>query len=359
MLMVSQPPRSTGSSQQEVPADAFIQEVSPEQREYVERLAAATISLFNQENFVGNGIAIAKNLILIAADHAQNENLVIGKPEGIHTVKQSTLTLFGDNRDPFRILYIENPFLRPISLCIAANPGQSIQMRINPQTQIPVVKKLAESAEKHFRRVSIPHPLQQHSQESGAPIMSLTSGNVYSILQNDSTRLSVFDIYKRLKEAAVGHDEEDEEDEISMGVDRQINAVAILKEVFASRTSVISISIPLNEKTPVSEETSSVKKFGKEWIGDFTYTVLGENMIDVWPQNNISEHQFYIIDPPAKNEAFHHLAKYLSREWLRIKQSPQSISAKVAGIQYKLTRIEPHQSPLTRKEKDPEEKNPN
>lgn len=356
MLAAQLPPPS--SSQQGLSTSASNPEISPEEQEYIKRLEAATIPLFSQGRIIGNGIAISPNLILVAADCAQDDDLCIESPEAKkeeieRPVKMQAWPLFGEDSDSFKVLHVDTNLLKPIPLCILTKPESSIQISFNLRAGVPIIKRLDKSEVRYIRRINSPThrlplpPATQYDPQASGPIMSLNNGNVYAFLQRDSTSLSLFDFYQCLKEAT--YDNKDGKID-----EREINAGIILQEVFTSQTSEISITIPISRDQPLG-----ASNFEGLLSGDFIYTVLGGNLVDFWPKNNPGAHQIYMIEPLANKKVFPHLAKYLCREWLRIKRCPENLSAKVAGIQYEFTKIDFNQSQPIQQEAEQEAKNPN
>lgn len=256
----------------EMPAHEFARNASPQHRSYIQRLAAATIPIFNNEgNFVGNGVAISSALILIPADFAQGKHLYIKIPEKRkNPVDVGATVIFGKNPDLFRVLAIDIECLQPIPLGTAKPCKQDIQMHCDPKAYVPIVTH----PHTHIPLVNDPHttahnrspplspripnahagnyayahpplagdshphvqnrvfPLSPRSlamsqlnmlgatQESGAPSMSLKDGKVYAILRYGSTRLNVLDIYKCLKEAAnIKIDDSSSDDDITSSDD--------------------------------------------------------------------------------------------------------------------------------------------
>ena len=157
-----------------------------------QRLVNATIPIFNiSQDFTGNGVAIASNLILTSGHCVDGNEGIIGentKFEVIFNGKPYNLD--------FKILKTPTDSLYPVMLDVIPRIGQSLQIHFEKLSKgfKPVINYV-ESEKTEYVTPSDKITMKTENGQSGAPRMSLNSKAVHAIHQGESEGLKVNAIY--------------------------------------------------------------------------------------------------------------------------------------------------------------------
>lgn len=378
----------------------FVKELTPEQQSFVKRLADATFPIFENGEFVGNGIAITSNLLLTSSNCGTSHNLHLETPREEEDVPKNYISasvIFEAPESHFKILLTDFPSLECVPLGSDFKAKEGIQIHANPKTDEKIVKTLGnENIFAHYLsayqspRNSPRHSPQQHTilspwhsplqppilsprhspqqhpllsprqkripanesvdpTEIGAPAMALKDGRVYAIRYNDFVSVKISDVYANLQRALAN--------------DRNVTASSILNSIGDFDADYVEVDIWQLERDLKTDKKQLFKK-----TTAYGFSEVDKNVIKIWPGSKIYEHQRYDIHPSPNDDQvlqyfvsylsregraidqssqnltnllFKHFTKYVGREWLATGQPPKNLSAKVFGIEYTLTLAPP------------------
>lgn len=195
---------SNQNMNQEMTVQEFSSKLNPSTCAHVMKLVNATQPLFDRAgHFKGNGVAIAKNLVLTSGHCVDGETGYLGS-NGMGKVIFDGSDGQGIDHLDFKILYVEEGHFNPITLDVVPGVGTSIQTYFKHKSASQLhryVKSFDSDCGMYASRSDLALT-RTDAGESGAPRMSLVNGCVHAIHQGESEGLKVNDIYQALEQAS-------------------------------------------------------------------------------------------------------------------------------------------------------------
>ncbi len=317
----------------------------------VEKLALAVMPIGEGiDQFTGNCVAIAKDLVLTSWHCIKNQGGFISRHEG-----KVIFDGFPENLD-FKILEFEDAQFNPIKLDVVPSCGESVQMyfKMNESSQLELYVKRFESESGQYAMRSDFASSKTKPGESGAPRMSMINGYVHAIHQGESEGIKINDIHDVLE--SVSKNTLDH---------RCTNAASILERVRFENLEMkgmywssvaLSIGSVDEEKARVQGTITVTVQMRKELVeSTFKYLEVGERkgpraikINEEGVKNSLIQ---YNIDPnPHNNTSYNNggqknfyrvLAESVGEYYLENgNRYPNQGSVKVIGEVYTLTKSE-------------------
>lgn len=172
-------------------------EREPRLRDLTTSLSKATVELKDCSNqFQGNGVAIAKDLVLTSAHCIETGTPLVRINESGETQEAEVFFDGSQFGLDFKILKIPGGNLSSISLSVTPNTGDFLQLYYEGSVQNV---KISQSDFCGYATRSDFGSSRTTYGESGAPRISLSTGAVYAIHQGDKEALKFNDVYLLLE----------------------------------------------------------------------------------------------------------------------------------------------------------------
>ncbi len=289
---------------------------NPHSKASVTALSHATMPVYNMGNhFIGNGVAIAKDLVLVSKHCVNGENGNLGHFGLGKVVFDGS---YERDRLDFIILWVKGANFSPVTLDVVAGVGESIQMYFKPTFSYPyhleMYVKPFESDYSGYAMRSDRASSKTDAGECGAPRMSLMNGYVHAIHQGESEGLKVNDIYSVLEQAS--KDNSHPQNEVAKQILQNIQVANLEMKGMEWSPLVLKQGDVYEEKARVNGEipvTVTIVEKGKSKpktiTATFGYTEIGEGRGPRWitihkkgtPNSQIT----YAISPnPHDNKAY-------------------------------------------------------
>lgn len=265
----------------------------------IKKISEATFPIYDHsKKFVGNCVAIAKDLVLVSGHCVDSQSTFVGD-FGRGDVVFDGSDGQGIDRLDFKILKVDdlkNHSFTPVTLDVVSSIGSSIQIYFKRQEKSRLIQwvKPFESEESRYATRSDHASSNTSPGESGAPRMSLSTGYVHAIHQGESEGLKINDIYLALERAAK-----------SSSHQQRKNAEAILQRITVANLEMRYLSfstVGLNsgavaEEKPriIDDITLSIQINRKNLNFTFGYREVGEGR----GNRQIVIHQKTIADTSA------------------------------------------------------------